>query len=257
MRKIFYLLLVVALLLSAASCAFADQPDREFRGDFSPSNNGERLLALLVSLTDPESIELRIDQNPDDAGRVRDLSLLISGASISGFRVERFAIESAFLELNPVSEWRMGDRNSLMARSSLRTNVELAVLEKDINEALKTYVGGDWSRISLDLKPGRINAKGHYSSGGLSIFAEVTTRLEIKQGKQIWLKDTAIKINNDDQTEVIKKELAKIQPLVDIGQFPLPISLTVLNIDEHRVVFSTRTLPKPVNGIYYRYVKGS
>ncbi len=257
MRRIFYLLMVVALMLSAASYAFADQPDREFRGDFSPSNNGERLLALLVSLTDPEFIELRMDQIPDDAGRVRDLSLLISGASIGGFRVERFAIESAFLELNPVSEWREGDRNSLMARSSLRTNVELAVLEKDINEALKTYAGGDWSRIFLDLKPGRIDAKGYYSSGGLGIFAEVTTGLEIKQGKQIWLKDTSIKINNDDQTEVIKKELAKIQPLADIGQFPLPISLSVLNIDEHSVVFSTRTLPKPVNGLYYRYVKGS
>lgn len=127
----------------------------------------------------------------------------------------------------------------------------------DINAALVNYAGGDWSRISVDLKPGRVDAKGHYSSGGLSIFAEVTTRLEIRQGKQIWLKDTSIKINNDDQTDVIRKELAKIQPVVDIGRFPFPVTLAVLDIDENRVVFSTRTLPKPVKGLTYRYTRGS
>jgi len=253
--KICAFLLVVSLFISAT--AFAEQPTREFKGNFEPANNGERLLSLLVSLTNPEAMELRMDGEPDNAGNVRNISIFIHGASIGGFRMDKIAIESSFLELNPPSEWRMGERNSLKVGNVLRSNVELIALEKDINAALTSFAGGDWSRISIDLKQGRIDARGNYRSGGLNILAEVTTKLEIRQGKQIWLKDTAIKINHDDQTDVIRKELQKIQPVVDIGQFPFPVSLAVLDVDEHKIVFSTRTLPKPVKGIFYRYVRGS
>ncbi len=248
--------LALALLFFAIS-AFAEQPTREFKGSFEPANNGERLLSLLVSLTDPESMELRMDQQPDNDGNIRDFSIFIKGASIGGFRVEKIAIESSFLELNRPSEWRTGERDSLKVRNVLRSNVELVALEKDINAALTSYAGGDWRRISVDLKRGIVSARGNYRSGSLDIFAEVSTKLEIRQGKQIWLKDTTIKINHDDQTDVIQKELAKIQPVVDIGQFPFPVTLAVLKVDEQKLVFSTRTLPKPVKGIFYRYVRGS
>jgi len=254
-RVLFILVLTAAVFTAFAACAA--QSERVFTGKINPTDNGEKLLAMLVSLTDPESLEIMMDQIPDDAGSVRDISIFIRGASIGGFRVEKFAIESSFLEMNPPSNWIIGERDSLSVKNALRSNVELVALERDINAALVNYAGGDWSRISVDLKPGRVDAKGHYSSGGLSIFAEVTTRLEIRQGKQIWLKDTSIKINNDDQTDVIRKELAKIQPVVDIGRFPFPVTLAVLDIDENRVVFSTRTLPKPVKGLTYRYTRGS
>jgi len=255
-KKTFSIVLALVFLFVAFS-AWGEQPTREFRGHFEPANNGERLLALLVSLTDPESMELRMDQQPDNDGNVRNISIFIQGASIGGFRVEKIAVESSFLELNRPSEWRMGDRDSLKVGNVLRSNVELIALEKDINAALTSFAGGDWRRISVDLKKGMVSARGNYRSGALDILAEVSTKLEIRQGKQIWLKDTAIKINHDDQTDVIRKELAKIQPVVDIGQFPFPVTLAVLSVDEQKIVFSTRTLPKPVKGIFYRYVRGS
>lgn len=245
------------MFLFVAFSAWGEQPTREFSGHFEPANNGERLLSLLVSLTNPETMELRMDQQPDTNGNIRDFSLFIQGASIGGFRVEKIAIESSFLELNRPSEWRTGERDSLKVRNVLRSNVELVALEKDINAALVSYAGGDWRRISVDLKRGRVNARGNYRSGALDILAEVSTKLEIRQGKQIWLKDTAIKINHDDQTDVIRKELEKIQPVVDIGQFPFPVTLAVLDVDEQKLVVSTRTLPKPVKGLFYRYVRGS
>ena len=150
--------LALALLFFAIS-AFAEQPTREFKGSFEPANNGERLLSLLVSLTDPESMELRMDQQPDNDGNIRDFSIFIQGASIGGFRVEKIAIESSFLELNRPSEWRTGERDSLKVRNVLRSNVELVALEKDINAALTSYAGGDWRRISVDLKRGMVSAR--------------------------------------------------------------------------------------------------
>ncbi len=167
--------LALALLFFAIS-AFAEQPTREFKGSFEPANNGERLLSLLVSLTDPESMELRMDQQPDNDGNIRDFSIFIQGASIGGFRVEKIAIESSFLELNRPSEWRTGERDSLKVRNVLRSNVELVALEKDINAALTSYAGGDWRRISVDLKKGMVSARGNYRSGSLDILAEVRSR---------------------------------------------------------------------------------
>ncbi len=248
-------MLAAAFFLSPAVCR--GQTGREFRGTIDPTDNGAKLLAMVVSLTDPEYAEVRMDELPNATGAVRDLSILVQGANVGGFRVEKFAVESSFLEMNPPSEWVVGDPDSLTVRSALRTNMELLALERDINETLVNYAGGDWRRITVDLKPGRVEAKGHYSSGGLGIFAEVTTKLEIRQGKQIWLKDTSIKINHDDQTDVIRKELAKIQPVVDIGQLPFPVVLAVLDIDEDKVLFSTRTPPKQTEGLVYRYTRGS
>jgi hypothetical protein len=256
MRRILLLSLLFFLLIPTADCAAA-KPLREFNGNFTPANNGERLLAFLVSLTDPEVLELHMDQQPDNDGNVRNISIFISGASIGGFRVERIALESSFLELNPPSAWKMGDKDSFQAKSALRTNVELVALEKDLNTALTSYAGGGWRRVFIDLKPGKIYARGNYRSGSLDLLAEVTTGLEVRQGKQIWLKDTSIKINRDDQTDFVQDELRKIQPVVDIGSFPFPVSLAVLSVDEQKIVFSTRTLPKPVKGIFYRYVRGS
>ena len=210
-------MLTAAVFTAFAACAA--QSERVFTGKINQTDNGEKLLDMLVSLTDPVSLEIMMDQIPDDAGSVRDISIFIRGASIGGFRVEKFAIESSFLEMNPPSNWIIGERDSLSVKNALRSNVELVALERDINAALVNYAGGDWSRISVDLKPGRVDAKGHYSSGAKH-FRRGHHQAEIRQGKQIWLKDTSIKINNfDDQTDVIRKELAKIQPVVDIGGF--------------------------------------
>ena len=89
------------LILSAALSAAAQPTYRDFSGNFMPSDNGERLLALLVSITDPEFLELRMDEPPDENGNVRSLSVFVRGASLGGFRVERLALESAFVQLAP------------------------------------------------------------------------------------------------------------------------------------------------------------
>ena len=121
MKKTF--LLLVCFFLFSPFAAAAEQTRREFSGEFIPANNGERLLALLVSLTDPDSLELEMDAPPDDDGAVRAVFLSLYGGSLGGFRIERLNIESAFVQLNPPSEWIRGARRSLRVLDALRSQI--------------------------------------------------------------------------------------------------------------------------------------
>ena len=73
MRKILPALLCILLLSTSSPAA----PKKEFRGSFTPGTNGEKLLSLLVSLTNPEVLELRMDEEPDDQGNVRNIHFLV------------------------------------------------------------------------------------------------------------------------------------------------------------------------------------
>jgi hypothetical protein len=92
---------------------------------------------------------------------------------------------------------------------------------------------------------------------GLTLLAEVKTGLEIRQGKELWLKDVELKINHDEQTDAVRQAIRDIQPVVDIRDFPFPVTLAVLSVDDQKLRISTRTPPKPFEGILLRYVRGS
>lgn len=254
MRKLLPALLCVLLLCTSSAAA-----KKEFRGGFTPETNGERLLSLLVSLTNPEVLELRMDEEPDDQGNVRNIHFLVTGATIGGFRVEKLALEASFVELNAPSKWDPKAKDPIVVKNALRSNLEAVILEKDINAALSGYAGSDWNKISVDLRPGIIGARGYYhvKNPGLTLLAEVKTGLEIRQGKELWLKDVELKINHDEQTDVVRQAIRDIQPVVDIRDFPFPVTLAVLSVDDQKLRISTRTPPKPFEGILLRYVRGS
>jgi hypothetical protein len=248
---------MLCLLILCTSCAAS--PKREFKGSFTPKTNGERLLSLLVSLTNPEVLELRMDEEPDDQGNVRNIHFLVKGASIGGFRVEKLALEASFVELNAPSRWDPKAKDPIVVKSALRSNLEAVILEKDINAALSTYAGDEWNKVSVDLKPGIIGARGyfHVKNPGLTLLAEVQTGLEIRQGKELWLKNVNLKINHDEQTDAVRQAIRDIQPVVDIRDFPFPVTLAVLSLDDQKLRIATRTAPKPFEGILLRYVRGS
>ena len=233
------------LLLSLCAVVPADSGARD---------NGGRLLATLASLLLPESMELRMDEPPDDAGNVRNISVAVRGALLTGFRVERIAIESSFLELSPPSSWEPGDRNSFAVRGALRTNTEIVLLEEDINAALEPYATEQY-RLAVDLKPRGIRLRVNFTPGGpgFGSLATVDAGLELRRGSQLWLKNTRIHINGDDQTDAVVDELLKIQPFVDFAAFGFPPNLVALSVGEDTLRLSSRTPPKPVEGLLYRY----
>ncbi len=253
MRKLLLSVLLIALLAFPAGAA----QTREFKGNFTPETNGEKLLSILVSITNPEVLELRLDEEPDDQGNIRNLHILVKGASLGGFRLEKLALESSFLELNTPPEWDADAKNPVVVKDVLRTNFEAVILEKDVNRALQSQGGDEWRKVSVDLKPGFMTARGYYhvKNPGLTLLAEVKTGLQIKKGKELWLKDPELKINHDEQTDAVRDAIRKLQPLVDIRDLPFPITLADLSIDETKLRLATRTAPKPFEGLLLRYSK--
>lgn len=251
--------LLVLLLIVPSPLSAAQEGVREFEGSFTPATNGEKLLSLLVSLTDPEALELCLDAEPDDQGNVRNMYFLVKGARIGGFRIEHLALEASFVEFTPPSQWNPDGDDPIGVKNALRSNIEAVILEKDINAALATATGEDWHGVSVDLKPGAISARGYYTikSPGLTLLAEVKTGLEIRMGKELWLKDVLLKINHDEQTNVVRDAIDEIQPVVDLRDFPFPVTLAVLSVDDQSLRISTRTAPKPFAGKLLRYRRGA
>ncbi|NLK18346.1 MAG: DUF2993 domain-containing protein [Synergistaceae bacterium] len=249
--------LLLSVILIAALALPSAARTREFAGDFTPETNGEKLLSILVSVTNPEALELRLDEEPDDQGNIRNLHVLVKGANLGGFRVEKLALESSFLELAPPSEWDADAKDPIKVKEALRTNFETVILEKDINAALSARGGDEWRKVSVDLKPGFLTARGYYhvKNPGLTLLAEVKTGLEIKKGKELWLKDTELKINHDEQTDVVRDAIRDLQPLVDIRDLPFPITLAELKVTDSSLRMATRTAPKPFEGLLLRYTK--
>ena len=217
-------------------------------------DNGDRLLAHLVSLTDPESLELCLDDPPDEKGRVRHLSCVLTGGTFTGFRVEKVALEAFFLELSPPSAWGKGGRRFLDVRGALCTRMEVVLLEKDLREALTPYPCENY-RLLPDLLPGKVSLRVRFTPHPLPFpsVAEVVARPALRGGRELWLEEPRITLNGQDRTDAFREEFLRVQPFADLGDFGFPAGLTDLSVDGEKLALSTRTLPGRAEGRVYRY----
>lgn len=257
MTKAFVLFLCFALFGSFPGVA--EEARREFSGEFTPANNGERLLAFLVSLTDPESMDLEMDAIPGDDGAILSLSLSLHGGVIGGIRVERLSLSSAFVQLNPPSEWIRGNRHSFRMLNALRTNFELVVDERDVMEALETYASVSWSDIKVKLDSEELRAQGRFrpDATAFSLLAGIATKLGIQDGNRVVLKSPQVYINGEEKTVLFQRDLERLRPLLDFNGLPLSPMLSRLSIDEGKLLLGTATPPRPVEGVQFRYVRDS
>ncbi len=91
---------------------------------------------FLHSVTNPDSIELRMDGAT--AGRAGYGTPLLSSGGVSGTPRKSENRRRIFLPRAECSrEWRPGRPRSLRVKDALRTNAEVVILEKDINDALR------------------------------------------------------------------------------------------------------------------------
>lgn len=217
-----------------------------------PPDSGDRLFAFLHSVTNPDSMELHMDERPDAGGTIRHVSFVIREACFGGFRVERIAAEFAFLELNAPWEWRPGRPRSLRVKDALRTNAEVVILEKDINDALGSFPSRRGS-ISIDFLPGSVLVAGKRETGFGTIRAETTGILAVEDGRKITMGNARIRINGQDQTDAFRKDIAGLDPLLDLGDFPLPVSRWILRVDDVSLRLSTPVPPKEAEGLTWRH----
>ena len=135
------------------------------------------------------------------------------------------------------------------------------MLESDINKSIENRTFGKgkehWHDMSMRITPKGLSGKGYYKHSVLDILLEIDSKLNIVKNKELWLDNPFVKVNKLDVPDyVTKKALKKIQPLVNLRSFPLPLSLHKIELTNGSATISSKTLPKPIKGgIEYTYSK--
>ncbi len=251
MRKIRFALALVLLLIMPVYCSAADiLIDLNDREHNDPS---ALLFKTLLTRLDPESMTMVLDAEPASDGTVRHLYLDVKGAAFDGFRLESLRVETVFGKFNPVKEWKEG--REIIVEDVMQGYVHAIAREMDMNQALLDMADEHWKDVKVDLRPGELFLKARYHVKGsvsLKILVEISTGLKII-GKQVWLDNYILEVNNAEKTSVIKDEIDKYQPLIDLEGFVFPLDLKEIIIDKEKIVFSSRVEPKSFDGIRYLY----
>ena len=218
----------------------------------------EDLLNFYVKKFTPEKATLIISDKPDETGLFNDVYLDLQGVVIEKLRLSSLVVNMRGVQFNEPSEWSKGNVECLNAISVLAT---ATLLEKDINESIenRTFGSGDgqWHDMSMKILPSGLGGKGYYTYSILDILIEINSKLKIVKGKELWLDNPAVKVNKLDLPDyVTRKALSAIQPLVDLREFPLPLTLNKVELKKGSATLSSRTLPKALKGgLKYTYSK--
>jgi hypothetical protein len=226
---------------------------REYRGTVPWGSPGEKLFSALASRLDPDAMEMILDEEPSPDGRIRHMYINVKGARIGGFRLDELSLETAFSRFNPVLQWM--DPESVVLEEIMSGNLSAAVLEKDINSALKEHVDDNWQSVKVEISPEGLSARGYYvvrGSVSLKILVELSTGLEVR-GKKVWLKDYTLSVNNAEKTDLVRDAVKDLQPLVDMEDFVFPVNVDRIETAKGSVRLFTRTAPRPFGGIRYLY----
>jgi hypothetical protein len=233
--------------------------DFEYIGNIEAQDPMSRLLAYYVNEFAPEELCLSVDDQPDDFGRIRDLYMDLTGVSIGEVRVDKLIFRMNDAQFNVPSEWASGVVN---CEDALQIYAYCRLKEDDVNRRLaaKTFGRDDhWSNISMKISPSGLYARGTYVAKvlfvTLNILIEVESDLKIVDNKTLWLGNYKARVNRVDIPDYItRKALEQIQPILDLGRFPLPLKLHSIKLDNAQAELFTRIQPSPLqNGITYRY----
>lgn len=241
MRKIFAALVLVCLISGAS---FADPVDD--------------LLSYYAGKFGVENGEIIVDALPDDTGRFSDIYMSLKGLVVEGLRIDNVTVRMKGVQFNAPSNWKSG---SVECKEAISVNAVAEIFETDINRtiAAKTFGDGndEWHDLSLKINPSGLSGRGYYRFGFLDILIEIASNLRIVKGKELWLRDPQVKINKMDLPDYVTKQaLGKIQPLVNLTEFPMPLTLHKVELKKGSAVLSSRTLPqKPSDGLKYSYSK--
>jgi hypothetical protein len=231
----------------------------EFKGKIEAQDLTSCLLAYYVDAFTPESLSLIIDEQPDSTGRFRDLYMDLTGVLIDGVRVDKLTFRMHDVQFNPPGQWAEG---IVECKDALQIYAYCLLKEGDINRKLASETFGKddhWQNISMKISPDGLSARGNYVAKilfvTLNIAIEIDSDLEIVENKELWLKDYKVRVNAIDVPDYItKKAINQIQPLLNLGNFPLPLKLHKVEFQEGRASLFTRILPSPIEGgISYHY----
>lgn len=260
-------ILVPLAVFGGPSRAFAaeTQAVRTFSGAVEETDLSTRLLRNLVESLAPESLELILEGGPDASGAVRRLYFEARGAKQGGIRIESLRLEALFVKFdlggpsgNGGSAPGEGNLGDLNVSEAVQGYFEGRVLEKDLNDFLlgATLTGGgaEWRNLRFDLRPGGFSASARFASGVVSARVVVESDLEIEDRDRLRMRNYRISVNNaETDMAMILEAIEKAQPLLDFRDFPFPVRLRELTVDEDALVLATRVAPTRFEGTTLRY----
>ena len=241
------LMAVMMILLTLSSPVFADEV--------------QDLLNYYVNKFTPETAELIISGKPDSTGMFNDIYMDLKGVVIENLRLDRLTFRMKGVQFNEPSQWARGN---VECSDAISVNALVTLLEKDINNAIEAKTFGQedhWHDVSMAITPSGLKGRGYYKAAAmimkLDVLLEIDSGLKVVQGKELWLNNPVVRANKLDVPDYItKKALTRIQPLVDLREFPLPVSLHKINLKKGSAVLSTRKLPEALSkGLKYSYKK--
>ncbi|MBR0151641.1 MAG: DUF2993 domain-containing protein [Synergistaceae bacterium] len=228
----------------------------------SYADDVDNLMNFYVQKFTPETALIMVSNKPDKSGSFNDVFMELKGIVIDNLRMDSLKVRMKGVKFNPPSEWAKGN---VECKDAISVLAVAEMFDSDINRAIedKTFGSGSdsWHDVSLRIQPKGLSGKGYYNAGSsflnLDILIEITSGLKIVKNKELWLNNPQVKVNKLDLPDYItKKALSRIQPLVDLREFPLPLSLHKVELKNGSAVLSTRNLPKPLTkGITYKYSK--
>lgn len=247
---------VLTMALLAGSCHAGEIYC--FNGNVDKITRGSVLFNAFAEGLKPESMEMVLDGEPDENGKVGHLYLDLYGCDLGGVRMDRLEIEAVDVQFTPPCEWTEKGPD---IKNMLAVYAQATMLEKDVNAAISDAAFGDddehWHDISLDFSENRIYAKGYYLAKvifRLDILIELEGRFGIVKGKQIWLEDYTARVNRVDVPDFItKRAIGKIQPIIDLDEFVFPLTLKTVIQKDDRITLRSRVLPARFPGIQYKF----
>lgn len=245
----------IVLLLACPALA---GPGYQFNGKIDGTSRGALLFKAFAEGLKPESMEMILDEEPDETGRVRRLFLDLLGCELGGVRIEHLEIEALDTHFTDPQGWECPGPDVV---DMLSVNTRATILESDVNRAISDAAFGDddgnWHDLSLDFRKRGIYAKGYYTIRflfTLDILIEIEGRFGIVGGKQVWLEDYTLKVNRVDLPEALTdRAVSQIQPIIDLEGFIFPLTLKTIIQADDRVVLESRMLPQRFDGIRYVY----
>ncbi len=243
--------------VSSAAVAAEGGQVRTFVGTVGDGDLAARLLRGLVESLEPERLELVLEGGPDASGAVRRLYCEARGVRQGGVRVDRIRLEALFVKLaflDAVS----GNLGDIDVTEAVQGYFEGQVTEKDLNDFLlgATLSGGDaqWRDLRLDLRPGGFSASARFASGAVSALVEIDSRLEIEGRDRLVMADYQVSVNNSEtDMALVMEAIKKAQPLLDFREFPFPVRLRQLAMDDDSLTLATSTAPTRFDGVTLRY----
>ena len=241
MRKIFAALALVCII---SGVSFADPVDD--------------LLGYYARKFGVERGEIIVDALPDETGRFNDIYMALTGLVVENLRIDNVTVRMKGVQFNEPSNWKNGN---VECKEAISVLARAEIFETDINRAIaaKTFGEGNdaWHDLSLKINPSGLSGRGYYKYGFLDILIEITSNLRIVKGKELWLKDPQVKINKMNLPDYVTRQaLGKIQPLVNLNEFPMPLTLHKVELKNGSAVLTSRSLPKsPADGLKYSYTK--